>query len=77
MISTTTRIQQYDRLIRRLRNDPRLWDDDDRVYNILGKALERRKKLRQQNPDKKSVGPYSGLTRRELQASGTCETDWY
>jgi len=23
------------------------------------------------------VGPYSGLTRRELRATGTCETDWY
>jgi uncharacterized protein (DUF2461 family) len=22
-------------------------------------------------------GPYSGLTRRELVASGTCEPDWY
>lgn len=28
---------------------------------------------RQQGP----VGPYSGLTRRELRATGTCEADWY
>jgi len=74
---TMKRIEQYDRLIRRLRNDPRLWDEDDRVYNILGKALERRMKLRRQSPESRSVGPYSGLTRQELQASGTCETDWF
>lgn len=24
-----------------------------------------------------SVGPYSGLTRRELAQSRTCETDWF
>ena len=23
------------------------------------------------------VGPYSGLTRRELAMTGTCETDWF
>lgn len=23
------------------------------------------------------VGPYSGLTRREMHMTGTCETDWY
>lgn len=23
------------------------------------------------------VGPFSGLTRRELAATGTCETDWF
>ncbi len=23
------------------------------------------------------VGPFSGLTRRELAMTGTCETDWY
>jgi hypothetical protein len=71
------RIKEYDRLIRRLRNDPRLWDDDDRVYHILGKALERRAELRKHTPNLKVVGPYSGLTRRELQQSGTCETDWF
>lgn len=70
-----TRLQEYDRLIRRLRNDPRLWDDDDRIYNILGKALSRRAKIRPK--EKRVVGPYSGLTRQELRASGTCEPDWF
>lgn len=62
-------------MIRRLRNDPRLWDEDDRVYNILGKALSRRAKIRCNTPD--SVGVFSGLTRSELRHSGTCETDWF
>ncbi len=74
-ITNEGRIAQYDRLIRRLRNDPRLWDEDDRVYDILGKALARRTKLRERVPDQ--VGPYSGLTRSELAASGTCEADWF
>lgn len=69
------RIREYDRLIRRLRADPRLWDEDDRVYKILGKALDRRAKIRSNAPQ--SVGVFSGLTRGELRRSGTCETDWF
>lgn len=70
-------IKRYDRLIRRLRSDPRLFDEDDRVYNILGKALDRRSKIRQTVPRTETAGRYSGLTRSELRQSGTCETDWY
>lgn len=69
-----SRLAEYDRLIRRLRNDPRLWDSDNRVYDLLGKALARRAKL---NILKPKTGPYSGLTRAELRRSGTCEPDWY
>ena len=72
-----TRLEQYDRLIRRFRNDPRLWDEDDRVYNLLGKAQAMRRKLRKQDPEPRKVGPYSGMTKRELAMSGTCETDWF
>ena len=72
---TEVRIRQYDRLIRRLRADPRLFDEDDRVYDILGKALDRRAKIRRNTP--KNVGVFSGLTRSELRRSGTCETDWF
>lgn len=71
------RIKDLDKLIRKLRNDERLWDEDDRVYNLLGKALERRAKLRMRNPSFNLVGPYSGLSRQELRRSGTCETDWF
>lgn len=75
-------IRKYQQLVRRLRNDPRLWDGTevgDRLHDLLGKALERLSKLREkeakQQPAK--VGPYSGLTREELRQSGTCETDWF
>lgn len=71
------RIRDLDRLIRRLRADERLWDEDDRVYGLLGKALERRSKLWCKALRSRSVGPYSGLTRSELARSGTCETDWF
>lgn len=72
---TEVRIRQYDRLIHRLRADPRLWDEDDRVSKILGKVLDRRAKIRSNAPQ--SVGVFSGLTRGELRRSGTCETDWF
>lgn len=26
---------------------------------------------------KDALGPHSGLTKRELAATGTCETDWF
>lgn len=65
----------YDKLIRRLRNDPLLFDSDDdhKIHRILGKALERRRS----STATPKRGPYSGLTQKELALSGTCETDWY
>jgi len=77
MTETQSRIKQYDFLIRRLRADERLWDEDDRVHQLLGKALERRKKLRSKTTSDEKRGLYSGLTRSELKQSGTCEADWY
>jgi hypothetical protein len=78
MITTEARIKELDRLIRRLRYDPRLDGEDEqayaRVHNLLGKALEHRAKMRRSAP--RTIGPYSGLTRQELRQSGTCETDW-
>ena len=70
------RVNELTKLIRRLRNDPRLWDENDRVHNLLGKALEHRAKMQRQSPAASRVGPYSGLTHHELRQSGTCETDW-
>ena len=69
----------YERLIRAIRNSPLLFDseDDHKIHRILGKALQMRRKERENNPPVKIVGPYSGLTRQELAASGTCEPDWY
>lgn len=39
--------------------------------------LKERKMRHRPTPSAYRVGPYSGLTRRELRATGTCETDWY
>jgi hypothetical protein len=67
----------YDRLIRRIRNSDILFDSTEthKVHRILEKALHMSAKRRgEPNP---SVGPYSGLTHRELAQSGTCETDWF
>lgn len=44
-----------------------------KAERVLGYLKARKLRGRPQAP----VGPCSGLTRRELAASGTCETDWY
>lgn len=70
--------QRYERLLRKLRNDPRLWEEGetgDRISRLIDKAKTRLSKVRRKMP--KQVGPYSGLTKQELRASGTCETDWF
>lgn len=68
-----------DRAIRRIRNSGVLFHENetyaDKASRILGKLLDKRAKMRDNKPRK--VGPYSGLTRAELAASGTCEPDWY
>lgn len=75
MKTNITQVERYERLLRRLRNDPRLWDEDNRVYDLIGKVKERLRKARSQQVHQ--VGPYSGLTRNELRMSGTCEADWF
>lgn len=66
--------------LRRMRS--KIFDYDDtpkevqaeRVLHYLkARVLRGRRIERQHEP----VGPYSGLTRRELRATGTCEPDWY
>lgn len=68
-----------DKAIRRIRNSGALFHENetyaDKAYRILGKLLDKRAKMRYDKP--REVGPYSGLTKAELAASGTCETDWY
>jgi hypothetical protein len=65
----------YEKLVRCIRRDPRLFDteDDHKIHRILGKAV-RHKVAHYGKPN---TGVYSGLTKRELAASGTCETDWF
>lgn len=66
--------------LRRIRQ--RIFDYDDtpkeeqasRVLRYLkSRAIRGRKFERSHQP----TGPYSGLTRSELRATGTCEPDWY
>jgi hypothetical protein len=67
----------YDKLIRQIRNSPLLFDseDDHKIHRILKKALSMNRKRREMETP--SVGIYSGLTKRELAQSGTCEPDWF
>lgn len=61
----------------------RIFDYDDtpkevqasRVLEYLKQRKMRDSGTRTTVPE--ALGPYSGLTRRELRATGTCETDWY
>lgn len=72
----------YGQIIEDLRNHPRLTDKDNRVYLLLRK-IQRLKRPRpkpvseQPKLFQELVGPYSGLTKTELRASGTCEPDWF
>ena len=45
----------------------------DKVLSYLKKRFIRE---RDRLPSRDSFGLYSGLTKRELRLSGTCETDW-
>ena len=71
------RLDRYDRLARRIRNDPRLWQENEKIYQLLTKVLAVRKRLRQRLESEPNRGPFSQLTWQELRMSGTCETDWY
>jgi hypothetical protein len=69
----------YSRIVLRLRQ--RIFDYppelDEKAGRVLEKAVAR--KIRQQKaiapPERR--GPYSGLTRRELAQTRTCEPDWF
>ena len=66
----------YERLVRRIRQDPRLFAEDSvKIDRVLLKAKSKMLAHRRRKPE--PVGPYSGLTRAELRASRTCEPDWY
>lgn len=72
----------YDQIIEDLRNHPRLTDKDNRVYLLLRKIQARQRSQlpavsKSQKLFQEPKGPFSGLTRAELRASGTCEPDWF
>jgi hypothetical protein len=69
------RTMNYERLVNRLRSDPRIFtaDDDHKIHRILRKAIRRKVAAYPPAP----VGRYSGLTADELRRTGTGETDWF
>ena len=68
----------YEKIVRKIRQ--RIFDYDgtakeDKAGRVLEKAKKRMLKNLVFGDCKK--GRYSGLTRKELNRTGTCETDWY
>jgi hypothetical protein len=79
-MSRSIHYRQSESLLLRLRQ--RIFDFDDtpkepQAARVLGYLKTR--VLRGREIERKSlpVGPYSGLTRGELRATGSCEPDWY
>ncbi len=65
----------YENLVRKIRQSPKLFADDSvKIDRVLAEAKRRMLATRKSET---KVGQWSGLTRRELAQSGTCETDWY
>ena len=63
--------------LRRMR--ARIFDYPETKVNQADRVLRylKMRMLRQREDNPPAVGRYSGLTRRELCLSGTCETDWF
>ena len=71
---------QAENLLRALRCDSRLWlDETTKIDRVLRRAKQRmmRRRAISDAMEPRTIGRYSGLTRRELAQSGTRETDWY
>jgi len=50
-------------------------DELTAIHAQMDEVKKQMAELKAQTPE--PVGFYSGLTRRELAATGTCETDWF
>lgn len=48
-----------------------------KASRVLHYLKDRHLRDRKAEREMAATGPYSGLTRRELSATGTCETDWF
>lgn len=65
-----------------LRMRQKIWDFDDTPKEAQADRVLRYLKARKMRgiaiaKTDLPVGPYSGLTRQELAATGTCEADWF
>ena len=71
------KLMDYNKLIRQIRSSPLLFDSEDshKIHRILRKAIKMRRNERELISE--SRGFYSGMTKRELAATGTCEPDWF
>lgn len=69
-----TTIEELERKLRRIRQQI---DDKPELEADLIETKALLLKAREETPERERVGPYSGLTRRELSKTGTCETDWF
>lgn len=73
-----TPAQRYARLSRILDSLAFLVDaeNETRLDKLRAKVRAKARSLKGASPIEKT-GPFSGLTKRELAMSGTCETDWF
>jgi hypothetical protein len=68
----------YEKLLRQLRQSPKLWADNTiKIDRVLSAAKRRMLAQRERQKPEEPVGPYSGLTRGELRQSRTAEPDWF
>jgi hypothetical protein len=79
-IATVNRYKKSESALRRMRHS--IFDYDDTPKEAqAGRVLQylKARKMRGINAERPAAprGPYSGLTQRELRATGTCEADWY
>jgi len=67
----------YERLVRKIRQNIFNYEGEKDIQ--AGRLLERAKQkmLSNRKNEQPKTGQYSGLTRKELAKTGTCEPDWY
>ena len=74
------RFDKAQRMLRALRRKVFDYEDegkDEKCGRLITRCKARLAPRWKAQDEARARGPYSGLTRRELAASGTCETDWF
>ncbi|WP_273208704.1 hypothetical protein [Marinobacter subterrani] len=79
MTNFTPKYKQSQRALWRIRS--KIFSYPEHLEAKASRVLEylKERHLRDRRAERLAapVGPYSGLNRRELAATGTCETDWF
>jgi len=76
----TARYQRAEKVLRQVRQRVHDYEDAgklEKAQKVMATCKRILTPLWEMQRQHRQVGPYSGLTRSELQASGTLETDWY